>query len=304
MPVAIAADSPLTPEAGALLAASHAHSAALYPPEDNFVLSAAELDRPEVLFFTARHAGAVVGIAALRLCNGYAEVKAMYVDAAARGLGVAGALLDRLVAEGRARALPVLKLETGPRNTQALALYARHGFVPCGPFGGYRESPASVFLHRPLDAPVPRRMAPDEDMAPVLALLTEAFAYMEGVIDPPSSLTRMALADLARDAARGELWAIEPGPVACMILTPEADTLYLGKLAVAASHRGCRLARVMVEQAVARARALGLPSVTLQTRVELTANHAAFAAMGFVETGRTAHPGFARPTSITYHRTV
>ena len=53
-----------------------------------------------------------------------------------------------------------------------------------------------------------------------------------------------------------------------------------------------------------RARALGLPKVTLQVRVELTRNQAAFRAMRFVEVARTAHDGYARATSITYERPV
>ncbi len=145
-------------------------------------------------------------------------------------------------------------------------------------------------------------MGPDEDMTPVHTLLTAAFASMDGIIDPPSSLGRMTPADLAAEAQASELWVLEPGPVACMILTDKGDTLYMGKLAVAASHRGQGLSRVMIDHAAARARALGRPSVTLQTRVELTANHAAFRAMGFAEIARTAHPGYDRPTSITYRR--
>jgi hypothetical protein len=65
-------------------------------------------------------------------------------------------------------------------------------------------------------------MAPDEDMRPVLSLLTQAFAHMEGRIDPPSSLSRMGPAELAREAARAELWVIDGTTelLACMILTP------------------------------------------------------------------------------------
>lgn len=152
--------------------------------------------------------------------------------------------------------------------------------------------------------PPPRRLSPDDDLMPVLDLLRAAFAYMDGVIDPPSSLGRMGLADLRAEAGRAELWVIDPGPRACVILTPRADTLYLGKLAVAEGARGRGLARVLVDLSCERARALGLPQVTLQTRVELHGNHAAFRALGFAETGRTAHPGHDRPTSITFRRPV
>lgn len=152
----------------------------------------------------------------------------------------------------------------------------------------------------------PRRMAATEEMRPVLTLLTQAFAHMEGRIDPPSSLARMGVDDLAQEAARAELWVIEDGhgPVACMILTPREDTLYLGKLAVAHAARGQGLARRMTKTALERARALGLPSVSLQTRIELLENHATFAALGFEMTGSSAHPGHDRPTSLHFRRAV
>jgi ribosomal protein S18 acetylase RimI-like enzyme len=134
------------------------------------------------------------------------------------------------------------------------------------------------------------------------ALLAASFAHMDGVIDPPSSLARLAPADLL--APQSESWVIGTPPRACVVLTPQPGTLYLGKLAVAEAARGQGLARVLMDLALTRARALGLPSVTLQTRVELTGNQAAFQALGFTEVGRTAHPGYDRPTSITYRRPV
>ena len=129
---------------------------------------------------------------------------------------------------------------------------------------------------------------------------------MAGRIDPPSSLDMMEARDLARMAQDGEIWVIDgpAGPLACMILTPRRDTLYLGKMAVAPMVRGQGLARVLVGLSLERARALGLPSVSLQTRLELVENHATFVALGFHMTGTTAHPGFDRPTSVSFSRAV
>ena len=299
MMLIVEADTPRRPEATALLQASQAYLQTLYPPEENFYLSIDALCGPDIRFFTAALDGAVVGTAALALRPDHAEVKSMFVAPEARGKGAAGALMARLIAEAEARALPLM-LETGPLNTEALALYARHGFVRRGPFGDYAESPSSVFMERL----VPRRMTAQGDLAAVHALLMDSFAYMEGVIDPPSSMMRMTVADLARDAAQNELWVLGDGPMACMILTVKPGTLYLGKLAVSETARGRGLARVMVDHAMRRARALGLPKVTLQVRVELTRNQAAFRAMRFVEVARTAHDGYARATSITYERPV
>jgi predicted N-acetyltransferase YhbS len=135
----------------------------------------------------------------------------------------------------------------------------------------------------------------------ILGLLQAAFAYMEGRISPPSSLASLTRESLP---ATAEIWVIGTPPVACVFLTPEPEALYIGKLAVAASHRGQGLARALIDLAETRARALGHPALRLQTRVELVENHAAFRALGFVEVARTAHPGFDRPTSITFRREV
>lgn len=137
----------------------------------------------------------------------------------------------------------------------------------------------------------------------VLRLLHGAFAYMEGRIDPPSSLRDLTPEALTRQAEVGEIWVIG-APVACVFLTPKPRALYVGKLTVASEHRGRGLARQLIEVAEGRARERGLPALELQTRVELVENQAAFQAMGFREVGRTAHPGYDRPTSITYRRAV
>lgn len=151
----------------------------------------------------------------------------------------------------------------------------------------------------------PRRLgADDADLPLVLTLIRNAFAYMDGIIDPPSSLHRMSLDGLRRQAAADEIWALGTPPVACMILTRKHDTLYLGKLATAAHLREQGLARRLIDHAAARAQDLGLTSLTLQTRVELVANHAAFRALGFVETARTRHVGYNRDTSITFVRSL
>lgn len=136
----------------------------------------------------------------------------------------------------------------------------------------------------------------------MLELIRREFAYMDEVVDPPSSIHRLTIEDLT--SGPGEVWAIGSPPQACIVMTPKSEVLYVGKLAVASSERGRGLARLLIDQAEARARDLGLMSLELQVRIELHANQRAFDAMGFVETERTPHPGYTRPTSITYRRDV
>lgn len=154
---------------------------------------------------------------------------------------------------------------------------------------------------------VPGVLRADPETGPhagILALIRRSFAAMEGRIDPPSSMHRLTVADIARQCREGEVWHVGQPPVACIFLTARPDCLYVGKLAVDARWRGRGLARGLIAHAEGRARVLGLAWLELQTRVELVENHAAFARMGFVRTGESAHPGFDRPTSITLRRAV
>ena len=76
----------------------------------------------------------------------------MRVAPAHRGTGLARRLLEQLLTEARRRGYRRLSLETGSMEffAPARALYARHGFTACGPFGPYREDPHSVFMTREL----------------------------------------------------------------------------------------------------------------------------------------------------------
>lgn len=150
----------------------------------------------------------------------------------------------------------------------------------------------------------PYRAEDPFDWDGLLALIRAEFAYMEGRIDPPSSMHRLTARDLALQSVKGEVWVIGHPAVACAVLTRKGGVLYLGKLAVAAHARRQGLARRLVDQALIRARDMGLAAVELQVRVELVENQSAFARIGFIETARTAHEGYDRATSITMQKPV
>ena len=151
----------------------------------------------------------------------------------------------------------------------------------------------------------PYQLGPDDPaLGPLLVLMHDCFGYMEGRISPPSSLGQVTAASLRDTAAQAEIWCIGAPPVACMILTEKPGRLYLGKVCVAPAHQRLGLARHLIDHATARARALRLPVLELQTRIELEDNHATFRALGFTEHARTAHAGFDHPTSITLRKPV
>lgn len=138
------------------------------------------------------------------------------------------------------------------------------------------------------------------------ALIMEAFASMEGRIDPPSSAHRLTPEKL-RDKARVETGIIAGGDGAllgCVFCKPEPETLYIGKFAISPKVQGKGIGRLLLTAAEAYAREHGLSALRLETRIELTDNHAIFAKWGFVKTGENAHAGYDRPTSIEMKKTL
>ena len=143
------------------------------------------------------------------------------------------------------------------------------------------------------------------DAAAFLLLLKKAFAYMDGRIDPPSSLHRMTPQDVINFAEKEALLAVygtHGRPVACLFATLRPDHVYLGKWAVDPAHQGQGYGQSLLKKVEQLARDRGAAYLLLETRIGLADNHAAFAHLGFREVGRTSHPGFDRPTSVTMRR--
>jgi GNAT superfamily N-acetyltransferase len=147
---------------------------------------------------------------------------------------------------------------------------------------------------RPIDASFQRWDA-------LLALILSSFAYMDDIIDPPSSAHRLTLASLAQKA-RDEIAYVavdETGKlVGCVFCKPESATLYVGKLAISPDHQGKGIGRLLLGKAEEVAAQAGLGALRLETRIELVANHKTFARWGFVKTAENRHAGFDRTTSI------
>ncbi|MBC2771258.1 GNAT family N-acetyltransferase [Rhizobium sp. AQ_MP] len=134
----------------------------------------------------------------------------------------------------------------------------------------------------------------------LLALIMGSFAYMDGVIDPPSSAHRLTAASL-KDKARDEIGLVAELDglfLGCAFLRPEEHFLYLGKLAVSPEAQGSGIGSRFLAEAEAIARELGKPALRLETRIELTGNHRRFGAWGFVRTAEKSHAGYDRITFI------
>ena len=141
-----------------------------------------------------------------------------------------------------------------------------------------------------------RHTADDPALHDVLALIRENFAYMEGKINPPSSIVSTTAQDLSLLCESAEIWSIGSPAVACVCLTPQPDALSIGRLAVAQSYRGRGLGGRLITLAEQRAQHLGLVYLNLKVRVELNDKVQLYQHLGFEITEEGSHPGFDRPT--------
>jgi putative acetyltransferase len=133
----------------ALLAKHHAINHEITPPESVHVFDLGRLREPDISFWSAWNGESLVGVGALRrLDSEHGEVKSMHTVAEARRGGVGSALLAHIVASARTMGLRRLSLETGSFEyfRPAVALYAKHGFRECEPFGEYAPDPNSTFM--------------------------------------------------------------------------------------------------------------------------------------------------------------
>lgn len=137
------------PRVVALLTHHYTENRAVTPEGSAHVLDLSAMQRPEISFWTIWEGEDLLGMGALkRLGDGTGEVKSMRTYDHAKRKGVASAMVAHVIAAARADGLRRLFLETGSFAyfAPARTLYARHGFVECGPFEGYQPDPNSTFM--------------------------------------------------------------------------------------------------------------------------------------------------------------
>jgi ribosomal protein S18 acetylase RimI-like enzyme len=151
------------------------------------------------------------------------------------------------------------------------------------------------------------RAATFDDAPALAATIAAAFEQYRGKLQPESGAFRETAKGIGSELRKGAgaIVAERDGQVVgCVMTKVLLGDLYFGRLAILPSARGLGLAKRLVAAVEADARARGLAGVRLGVRVVLTENQKLFASLGYVETGREAHPGFDHPTSINMRKTL
>lgn len=105
-----------------------------FDPERSVSAAPEELVPPLGWLLLARLEGIAVGCGALKIHDGFGEIKRMWVAPAARGLGIAQRLLESLEAQAAAAGAGLVRLDTNRSLAEARALYLRNGYVEIAPY--------------------------------------------------------------------------------------------------------------------------------------------------------------------------
>ena len=122
-----------------------------YAREYIFAVDFSDAKVRAMTFCVAYLDGRPAGCGALRPLDGeVAELKRFFVSPAFRRRGVASAVLGFLEGEARRQGFSRIKLETGWKLPEAIALYKRFGYQDAAPYGEYIGSVQSYCMEKEL----------------------------------------------------------------------------------------------------------------------------------------------------------
>jgi putative acetyltransferase len=139
------------PEIAALLAEHLDCMAQVSPPESRHALALEQLRQPGITFWSVWAGQQLAGCGALKeIDSTHGEIKSMRTATSHLRQGVAGVVLQHIIAEAKRRGYRRLSLETGSMTyfEPAQSLYRKAGFHECAAFADYKPDANSIFFTR------------------------------------------------------------------------------------------------------------------------------------------------------------
>ena len=121
----------------------------LYPVATAQSLSVSQLGQPNVYAIGLKNEEGIIACGAIVMqfdTQPYGEIRRLYVKPSYRGKGLSRRIMQILLHHAGEEEIPIIKLETGPKQRQSIHLYENLGFVQCAPFGEDTENPNSLFM--------------------------------------------------------------------------------------------------------------------------------------------------------------
>jgi GNAT superfamily N-acetyltransferase len=149
--ITIAQEDPHSPDVQRLLSAFVDEVRKRYdsPPADVGLFDPELVAVPRSIFLVARDDGNAVGCGALvPLDETVVEVKRMFVAPQKRGHGIARRILDELERLAREFDYDAMRLETGVRQPESIALYGKAGFYRIPNFPPFEDDSSAVCFEK------------------------------------------------------------------------------------------------------------------------------------------------------------
>ncbi|GAA2403296.1 GNAT family N-acetyltransferase [Nonomuraea africana] len=251
---------------------------------------AERLADPDAAWFVAAGAGLVC---AKQEREGEAHLQSMWVAPEARGTGLAGRLVDEVVAWSRTRDAYEIGLWAVDDNLGARALYARKGFLPSGEVMALPSHPELMESRYVLSLVF--RTAGADDLPAIVALITddaiaaartgaygpEHVAAFEDIEADPNN--ELIVAELKGEVVGTMQLTYIPG-----ISRLGATRLQVEAVRIAGHLRGQGWGRRMMEWAHAKGRARGCAMVQLTSDKRREDAHRFYRSLGYAQ----SHEGF------------
>jgi putative acetyltransferase len=151
MTITVSPEDPRAPESQALLNAFVDEVRYRYdsPPSDVGYFDPAVVSVPKSVFLVARVEGRAVGCGALvPMEDDVVEIKRMFVLPHERGHGIAKKILDRLQSLAQEFDYDRIRLETGTKQPESIALYGKSGFYRVPNFPPFENDRTAVCFEK------------------------------------------------------------------------------------------------------------------------------------------------------------
>jgi putative acetyltransferase len=139
---------PTNPQVVALIEKLNHYQVGLYGIEACNLETPQSLEKNNAFMLGAYFDEYLAGIGAIKLLDGYAEIKRMYVEEDYRGLSVAENILSTLEAYTKQNGVYKLFLETGNLQHAAIRFYKKSGYLEVESFGKYKPNNVSVYFEK------------------------------------------------------------------------------------------------------------------------------------------------------------
>ncbi len=124
----------------------------LYPAEGIFGVDFNDPAVREMTFCVAYACGTPAGCGGFKpLEEDVAELKRFYVESSFRSKGIASLILEYIESAAKESGVKVMRLETGPKQPAAIALYRKFGYRQIECYGPYAGCEHSLCMEKPLE---------------------------------------------------------------------------------------------------------------------------------------------------------